>query len=358
MSNYNATLLALLTSLSLATVCDGDEMSAVAAVAVAHQPDDDKKFVINNKNIMRTPHYNIARLLLQRMNKRRSIIEADNADVGVLSSSSSSGASASPIAAISSTNIDAPNETEPTIPRQVDVVSIESSSSSYSVTMGSLPPDELFEKCSKNCPNSLLCKCFSSDSSYECYNITEDAFCNDSKCLPPNEAALIDAYFCPMHKCTSNIDGFDSLMDAYATGGDDMSPDVYEQMLEMMNACTYCVGRTSLCGKSKEDTSFCNTVFQTSFGCDGVNCTLGLKGTELVSDVCSGSYVYGQFIDCNDFPELSVDNYFDDDKEGADSSSDADNDKFGGEETDSSSSNRAVLGSCATLVTIVSVGLG
>ena len=130
--------------------------------------------------------------------------------------------------------------------------------------------------------------------------------------MPENEAALMEMYFCPAKKCIASIDGIQEMFASYGNntyGCSEYDESSYEQRSMTMRACMYCVARKSLCGTCKKDDAFCNTVFQTSFSCEGVNCTLTPVNVQLVSDVCDQSYFYGQFINCEDYPDLSVSNY-------------------------------------------------
>merc|ERR1719263_449147 len=109
-----------------------------------------------------------------------------------------------------------------------------------------------------------------------------------------------------------------------------------------MRACSYCVGRKSLCGTCKEDENFCNTVWQTSVYCKEDNCTLAQMKT--VSDICLPEpcqYFYGQFINCEDFPELRVENYANTDDKNNDNSED---EEGGNVPTSSSSPSKVVIG--------------
>merc|ERR1712007_260813 len=202
----------------------------------------------------------------------------------------------------------------------VDATTISSETSSYSVSMGSITSTELIEQCLDSCPDSALCKCLGDEPPFGCYTGRySEEFCTDSKvCLPDNEASLFSAYLCPQNRCIANIDGIEKVVE-YATNGVEediimnMSTAEYEQMMNAgisMRACSYCVGRKSLCGTCKEDENFCNTVWQTSVYCKEDNCTLAQMKT--VSDICLPEpcqYFYGQFINCEDFPELRVENY-------------------------------------------------
>ena len=274
-------------------------------------------------------------------------------DVGIISSTVSSTNN------VSSTEV--PDRTQI---QGVGALAISSETSSYSVSMGSITSTELIEQCLNSCPDSDLCKCLGDEPPFGCYTGGySEAFCMDSKvCLPDNEASLFSAYLCPQNRCIAKIDGIEKIAEyalLYANGvGEDMNMSTaeYEQMMNAsvsMRACNYCVGRKSLCGTCKEDENFCNTVFQTSVYCKGDNCTLAQMKT--VSDVCLPAptgYFYGQFINCEDYPELRVENYA-----STDDKNKNDNSEEGGNVPTSSSSSKVVLGgSAAALTTMLSTG--
>ena len=304
-----------------------------------------KKFILPNK-LMQTQH-RLARLL----EKRRSLNQ--EVDVGIISSTVSSTTSPEEV----------PDRTQTP---EVDASAISSETSSYSVSMGSITSTDLIDHCLESCPESDLCKCLGDDPPFGCYTGEySEAFCTDSKaCLPDNEASLFSAYLCPQNRCIANIDGIEKVAEyalLYANGVVDMNMSTaeYEQMMNtsvLMRVCNYCVGRKSLCGTCKEDENFCNTVWQTNVYCKGDNCTLAQMKT--VSDVCPSpseptSYFYGQFINCEDYPELRVENYINTDDE-----NDNDNisEEEGGNVQTTSSSSKVVLGSAAALTTILSIG--
>merc|ERR1719253_1404520 len=224
--------------------------------------------------------------------------------------------------------------------------------------MGSITQTELIEHCLDSCPDSALCKCLGDEPPFGCYTGGySEELCTDSKvCLPDNEASLFSAYLCPQNRCIANIDGIEKI----ANGVEEdiimnMSTAEYEQMMNVsisMRACSYCVGRKSLCGTCKEDENFCNTVWQTSVYCKEDNCTLAQMKT--VSDICLPEpcqYFYGQFINCEDFPELRVENY------NYVNTGDENDNEEGGTVQTTSSSSKVVLGSAAALTAMLSIGL-
>lgn len=386
MPSTQAALSALLSSLSIA-IADGDELERTVAAAFHNRKGDGDdgrdcipQFALGR--MMRTPHHRL-------LEKRRSV----DSDVGVLSRSACSAPkevcvggrcvvsspirvleevpAVSPVPTNSSTptpagiapgtptsttfdsdaalSSESPVGSGPVIdssdPRP-DVVVTASVGGSSSLSMGSIDAENLVDQCTSNCPDSLLCKCLGNDATYECYYSPEflKSFCEDTACLPENEAALFNAYMCPTQKCVAGI-GIQEMMaharDAYENGNKTAYDD--EQLIQAsatMKACTYCVGRKSLCGTCREDESFCNTVFETTTDCEGNNCTTKTKS---VGDICGSPtmYFYGQFIDCKDYPELNVDNYAS---------------AGGGSNPPASPSNRAALGNAAVLA-LISVGL-
>ena len=311
-----------------------------------------KKFILPTK-LMQTQH-RLARLL----EKRRFLNQ--EVDVGIISSTVSSTNNASsdwptysPTATAGSP-VEVPDRTQ-----VVDATATSSETSSYSVSVGSITSTELIKHCLGSCPDSALCKCLGDEPPFGCYTGGySEEFCTDSKaCLPDNEASLFSAYLCPQNRCIAKIDGIEKMAE-YANGVKEdtimnMSTAQYEQMMNVgisMRACSYCVGRKSLCGTCKEDENFCNTVWQTSVYCKEDNCTLAQMKT--VSDICLPEpcqYFYGQFINCKDFPELRVENY---------ASTDDENDnEEGGTVQTTSSSSKVVLGSAAALtVAMLSIG--
>ena len=77
-----------------------------------------------------------------------------------------------------------------------------------------------------------------------------------------------------------------------------------------------------------------------------------------VSDVClperePTSYFYGQFIICEDYPELRVENYA---NTNTDDENDNEEDGNNAQTTSSSSSSKVVLGSAVALTTVLSIG--
>jgi len=335
-------LLALLSSIS---TVDGsvEEFTTIDILQHRHNNviDDnatDKKFILPNK-LMQTQH-RLARLL----EKRRSLNQ--EVDVGIISSTVSSSNNTSADWPTYSPTAGVPDRTQ-----VVDATATSSETSSYSVSMGSITQTELIEHCLDSCPDSALCKCLGDEPPFGCYTGGySEELCTDSKvCLPDNEASLFSAYLCPQNRCIANIDGIEKI----ANGVEEdiimnMSTAEYEQMMNVsisMRACSYCVGRKSLCGTCKEDENFCNTVWQTSVYCKEDNCTLAQMKT--VSDICLPEpcqYFYGQFINCEDFPELRVENDENDNEEG-------------GTVQTTSSSSKVVLGSAAALTAMLSIGL-
>eukprot|EP01083_Nonionella_stella_P090173 251950_1 len=233
--------------------------------------------------------------------------------------------------------------------------------------MGSITQTELIEKCLDFCPNSDLCKCLGDEPPLGCYfGGYAEAFCTDSKvCLPDNEASLFSAYLCPQNRCIAKIDGIEKIAEyalVYEVGEDvNMSTAEYEQMMNasvlmkdasvLMRACNYCVGRKSLCGACKDDDNFCNTIWQTSIYCKGDNCTL--EQAKTVSNVClpePTGYFYGQFINCEDYPDLRVENYVNTDDEN-------ENEEGGTVQTSSSSSKVVGCSAATFLTTVLSIKL-
>ena len=350
-------LLALLSSIS--TVESREEFTTTDILQhrqrhnVVDEHATNKKFILPTK-LMQTQH-RLARLL----EKRRFLNQ--EVDVGIISSTVSSSNNTSSDWPTYSPTAGVPDRTQ-----VVDVTATSSSeTSSYSVSVGSITSTELIEQCLNSCPDSALCKCLGDEPPFGCYTGGySEEFCTDSKvCLPDNEASLFSAYLCPQNRCIANIDGIEKVVE-YATNGVEediimnMSTAEYEQMINAgisMRACSYCVGRKSLCGTCKEDENFCNTVWQTSVYCKEDNCTLAQMKT--VSDICLPEpcgYFYGQFINCEDFPELRVENYASTDDKNKNDNSEEDG---SGNVSTTSSSNKAVIGgSAAALTTILSIG--
>jgi len=349
-------LIALLSSIS---TVDGsrEEFTITTTDVLQHRHNvfdehaTNKKFILPNK-LMQTQH-RLARLL----EKRRFLNQ--EVDVGIISSTVSSSNNTSSDWPTYSPTAGVPDRTQ-----VVDVTATSSETSSYSVSVGSITSTELIEHCLDSCPDSALCKCLEDEPPFGCYTGGySEEFCTDSKiCLPDNEASLFSAYLCPQNRCIAKIDGIEKMAE-YANGVEEdiimnMSTAQYEQMMNAsvsMRACSYCVGRKSLCGTCKEDENFCNTVWQTSVYCKEDNCTLAQMKT--VSDICLPEpcqYFYGQFINCEDFPELRVENY-------NYVNTGDENDNENSEEDDnvltSSSSSKVVLGgSAAALTTMLSIG--
>ena len=320
MSTQSA-MLALLSLSSRRSAANRDEL--VSASAYAFHNDEDEVDGNNHQHQM-IPKFMMrsqSHTLLARLLEKRRALEAEgnDADVGVLSSrndtSSPDNSTTVPTTPNSSAsyNASSPVIPEPTSGADAVDVAVSSGSSSYGVTMGSMLSEELVDKCLEKCPDSKLCTCLGDNPPYECY-VDTVSFCEDAACMPENEAALMEMYFCPAKKCIASIDGIREMFaSSYGnntnTGSSEYDGSSYEQISMTMRACTYCVGRKSLCSACKKDDAFCNTVFQTSFSCEGVNCTLTPVNVQLVGDVCDQSYFYGQFINCEDYPDLSVSNY-------------------------------------------------
>ena len=339
-----------------------DELVSASAYAF-HNDNNDEDDVTNHQHQM-IPKFMMrsqSHTLLARLLEKRRALEAEgnDVDVGVLSSSNDTSLpdKSTTVSTTPTYNVSSPGIPEPTSDA-VDVA-VSSGSSSYGVTMGSMLSEELVTTCLENCPNSSLCRCFGDNPPNECYLDTV-SFCEDAACMPENEAALIEMYFCPAKKCIASIDGIQQMFASYGNNTDGSSEydgSSYEQIGMTMRACMYCVGRVSLCTTCKKDEAFCNTVFQTSFSCEGVNCTLEPINIELVRDVCDQSYFYGQFINCEDYPDLNVSNYA---NVGGDLASDVGEEDLAidGGSSPASSSSRTVnmFGSTAVALALISVG--